>query len=198
MPAPQPPVGERGEGVLSERTATAMRFSKGLLVGLVTVGLAGCSGGASGPPASPTPTITATASSVSSASPLVKARARAAAEQFYGLYAASRYTAFWDLLAPTTKRVVARKAWVGVHKACSAAGAGKSRVIKAVTVFGNAAIITETVAGASPVTAEDVFTYAEGRWRYSPQNPSIYHHGSVTADIAAAKAAGLCTSSKVF
>jgi hypothetical protein len=174
-----------------------MRFPKGLLAGLTAVGLVGC-GGAAGPPASPTPTITATASSVPSASPQVKAKARAAAKQFYGLYATSRYAAFWDLMAPNTKRLVARKAWVGVHKACSAAGTGKSRVIKAVTVFGNAAIITETVAGASPVMVEDIFIYAEDRWRYSPQNPSIYHHGSVTADIAAAKAAGLCTSPKVF
>ena len=85
-----------------------------------------------------------------------------------------------------------------MHKACSAAGAGKSRVIKAVTVFGNAAIVTETVTGASSVAAEDVFTYADGHWRYSPQDPAIYQHGSVTADIAAAKAAGFCTSSKVF
>ena len=45
---------------------------------------------------------------------------------------------------------------------------------------------------------EDVFNYTGGRWRYSPQAPGIYRHGSVTADIAAAKAAGLCTSPKVF
>ena len=175
-----------------------MRVPKALLAGLVAVGLAGCSGGESGPPASPAPTITTTASSVPSASPQVKAKARAAAEQFYTQYAASRYTAFWNLMAPTAKRLVSRKAWVGVHMACSAAGAGKSRVIKAVTVFGNAAIITETVNGASSVAAEDVFTYADGRWRYSPQDPAIYHHGSVAADIAAAKAAGFCASSKVF
>ena len=69
MPASRPPAGGRGEGVLSERTVTAMRVPKALLPGLVAAGLAGCSGGASGPPASPTPTITATASSVPSASP---------------------------------------------------------------------------------------------------------------------------------
>jgi hypothetical protein len=43
-----------------------------------------------------------------------------------------------------------------------------------------------------------VFNYAGGHWRYSPQAPGIYRHRSVTADIAAAKAAGLCKSSKVF
>ena len=78
--------------------------------------------------------------------------------------------------------------------------AGKPRVIKALTVFGDAAIVTEAVTGApsEPGTAEDVFGYADGRWSYSPQDLSIYHHGSVTADVAAAKAAGLCTSWKIF
>lgn len=175
-----------------------MRFPKGLLVSLVAAGLVGCSGGASGPPAVPTPPVTATASSVPSASPHVKAAARAAAEQFYGLYAANHYTALWNLLSLATKRQVSRRAWIGVHEACSTARAGKSRVIMAVTVFGNAAIVAETITGVPPGTAEDVFNYTNGRWRYTPQNPSIYQHGSVTADIAAAKAAGLCTSSKVF
>jgi hypothetical protein len=175
-----------------------MRFPKGLLVGVAAVGLVGCSGGSSGPPAPATSAITATASSAPSASPQVKASARAAATHFYGLYAASRYAAFWDLLAPATRRELPRSVWVGVHAACSSGGAGKSRVIKAVTVFGNAAIVSEAIAGIPPETGEDVFTYADGRWRYSPQNPGIYRHGSVTSDIAAAKAAGLCTSWKIF
>jgi hypothetical protein len=175
-----------------------MRLWKGLLVSLVAAGLAGCTVGTSGPPAVPTPTITATASSVPPASPHTKAVARAAAEQFYGLYAASRYATMWNLLASATQHQVSRKAWVGVHDACSTAVAGKSRVIKTVTVFGNAAIVAETVTGGLPAPAEDVFNYADGRWRYSPQDPGIYQHKSVTADVAAAKAAGLCTSSKVF
>lgn len=175
-----------------------MRLPKGLLVSLVAAGLAGCSSGASGPAAVPTPTITATASSVPPASTHMKTSARAAAEQFYGLYAASQYAALWNLLAPATKHQISRTAWIGVHQACSTAEARKSRAIKTVTVFGNAAIVAETVAGALPGTAEDVFNYADGRWRYSPQDPSVYRHRSVTADIAAAKAAGLCTSSKVF
>lgn len=187
-----------GNGIPSERIVVSMRLPKGLLVGLVAAGLVGCSGGASGAPASPTPMITATASSVPAASPPMKASARAAAERFYGLYAASQYAAFWNLLAPATKRQVSRKAWIGVHEACSTAGTEKPRVIKAVTVFGNAAIVAETVAGALPGTAEDVFNYADGRWRYSPPDPGIYQHGSVTADIDAAKTAGLCTSLKVF
>jgi hypothetical protein len=176
-----------------------MRFPKSLLVSLIVAGLAGCSGGASGPPAAaPTQKITATASSVPPASARQKGSARAAAARFYGLYATSHYTAMWNLLAPATKRQVSRKAWIGVHEACSTGNAGKSRVIKAVTVFGNAAIVAETVAGATTGAVEDVFNYADGQWRYSLQAPGIYRHKSVTADIAAARAAGLCTSSKVF
>ena len=175
-----------------------MRFPKGLLVGLVAAGVAGCSGSASGPPAVPAPVVTATASSVPSASPQMTASARAAAKHFYGLYAASRYTAFWDLLTPATKREVSRKAWVGVHEACPSTTAGKSRVIKAVTVFGNAAIVSEAVAGGPPDQAEDVFNYTNGHWSYSLGDLSIYRHASVTADVAAAKAAGFCTSWKIF
>jgi len=130
----------------------------------------------------------------------MQARARAAATQFYGLYSAGQYAAVWDLLSPATKRHVPRHVWVSVHVACPTAGAGRSRIIKAVTVFGSNAITTEAIAGAAAKvhTAEDVFTYAHGHWSYSPQDVSIYHHGSVAADVAAAKAAGFCAGWKIF
>jgi hypothetical protein len=187
-----------------------MRFSQGLLVSLVVAGLVGCSGGSSAPtapsapsaPAAPSavpvPKITTRAPSVPSAAAGTKASARAAAEQFYGLYATSHYAALWNLLAPATKSQVSMKAWIAVHQACSTAGAGKSRTIKTVTVFGNAAIVAETVVGVAADTSEDVFNYIDGSWRYSPQAPGVYRHSSVTADIAAAKAARLCTTSRVF
>ena len=180
-----------------------MRYPRSLLASLAVAGLAslaGCSGGggAAAPSVSTTPKVIATASSVPSASAGQKASARAAAKRFYGLYAASSYATLWSQLAPAVRREVSKKAWIGVHEACSAAVAGKPRTITAVTVFGNAAVVAETVAGAKPGAVEDVFNYTSGRWRYSPQAPSIYRHRSVAADIAAAKAAGLCTSSKVF
>jgi hypothetical protein len=69
-----------------------------------------------------------------------------------------------------------------------------------VTAFGSAAIVTEAVAGipANPGTAEDVFNYGDGQWSYSPGEVGIYAHGSIAADIAAAKSAGFCTGWKVF
>jgi len=178
-----------------------MGFPKGLLVGLAAAGLVGCSGAAPGTPSvSPVATARTTASSVPPASPQMKTGARAAAAKFYDLYSARRYSAFWNLLAPATKRQISRGVWVSVHEACPSAVTGEPRVIKELTVFGNAAIVTEAVTGApsKPGTAEDVFNYAGGRWSYSPQDLSIYHHGSVTADVAAAKAAGFCTSWKIF
>ena len=77
---------------------------------------------------------------------------------------------------------------------CLSDNAETSGAIKSVTVFGNAAIVTEAITGATSThhTVESVFNYAHGRWGYSPGDISIYHHGSVAADIAAAKAAGFC------
>ena len=88
--------------------------------------------------------------------------------------------------------------WIGVHARCPVAAGGTARVITAVTVFGNAAIVTERVAGtvSRRTMAEDVFNYFNGRWGYSPSNLGIYHHRSVAADAAAARAAGLCGPGK--
>lgn len=178
-----------------------MHIPKGFVVGLAAVGLVGCSGAVSGSPsANPVATARTTASSVPPASPQMKAGARAAATEVYSLYSAHRFAAFWNLLAPATKRQISERLWVSVHEACPSAVAGKPRVIKAMTVFGDAAIVTEDISGTSlkPGTAEDVFNYVDGQWTFTPGDVSTYRHGSVTADIAAAKADGLCNSWKIF
>lgn len=181
-----------------------MRLLKGLALGLIATGLVGCSGSVSEPSVAgvtsgPT-VVTSTAPPAAPVSPKMRSAAHAAAAQFYGLYSANKFAVLWNLLSPATKRRVSRHVWVSVHDACPDAGAGMSRIIRTVTVFGSAAIVTEAVARAAPNlgTTEDVFNYANGHWSYSPPDPSIYHHGSVTADIAAAKAAGFCTSWKIF
>jgi hypothetical protein len=185
-----------------------VRFVKGLTVGLAAVclaGLVGCSSAGPGPSiagwlaASPK-RATSFAPRAVLASPQLQASARAAAAQFYGLYSAGHFAASWNLLSSATKRQISEQDWLGVHDACASARAGKSRVIKAVIVFGDAAIVTEAITGftSEPYTTEDVFDYAAGRWSYSPADPSIYQHESIVADIAAAKAAGFCTSWRVF
>jgi hypothetical protein len=181
-----------------------MRLLKGLALGLIAVALVGCSGSASEPSVagvtSSPAVVTSTAPPAAPVSPEMRSGARAAAAQFYGLYSANKFAAFWNLLSSATKRRVSRHVWVSVHDACPDADAGKSRIIKAVTVFGSAAIVTEAIAGAASNldTAEDVFNYANGHWSYSPADLGIYDHGSVIADIAAAKAAGFCASWKIF
>jgi hypothetical protein len=189
----------------SERTTITMRLSKGLLFGLAAAGLVGCSGPASGS-LSPSPSAPAQATTAPAAAPVtpadraLQASARVAAMQFSGLYSARKFAASWDLLSPAAKHQVPWATWMGVHEGCPSAGAGQAGVIKSVTVFGDAAIVTETSAGAVPghATAEYVFNDVDGHWLYTPDDVSIYDHGSVAADVAAAKAAGFCGSWKGF
>ncbi len=134
----------------------------------------------------------------SPASPQVEASARAAAARFYGLYFARQFAASWDLLVPAAKHKIPKSVWVRVHDGCLPVGAGKSGVIKSLTVFGNAAIVTEAITGAPSEsrTIEAVFNKVNGKWGYSPGDLSIYRHKSALADIAAAKAAGFCGDRK--
>lgn len=181
-----------------------MRLLKGLTAGLAAVGLAGCTGvtpqlSVGTTPGSTSPAVvTSTAPAPAPVSPQVRDGARAAAAQFYGLYSASQFAASWNLLSAATKRQVPENTWVAVHGACPSAGAGKSRTIKDVTVFGTAAIVSEAITGSPRDTLRDVFSYANSHWNYSPADLSIYLHGSVSADVAAAKAAGLCAGWKIF
>jgi hypothetical protein len=176
-----------------------VRAWKGLLTGVVAVGLAGCTSSAS----TLSSTAGTTAPAPAQASPLpsgATASARATATQFDSEYFASDYAASWALLTPDAQQQVPKNVWVKVHQSCPATTAGVTRTIKAVTVFGTTAIVTEAITGPDSRrnTAENVFDYVGGQWRYAPVNPGIYHRGSIAADIAAAKAAGLCAGWKSF
>jgi len=187
-----------------------MRSAKLLLAGLAIIGVAGCSGTTAGPSASGPVAGTSPASHAAATPPprpaglpsgaKTKAGARAAAARFDRLQVASQYAASWDLLTPTAKRLVPREVWASVHEGCHAARPAGHRVLGRVTVFGTVAIVAERIPGTRPRRGkgEDVFAYANGNWGYSPNDLSIYQHGSVAADIAAAKAAGLCASWKGF
>lgn len=159
-----------------------MRFGKALLLGALIVAAVGCS---QSQPYAPPP---------SPASPQMQASARAAAVHFSSVTLSRRFAASWDLLAPAAKQHIPKNTWVKVHDGCQGAAAGSTGVIKSVTVFGNAAIVTEAIAGATPrsPTIEAVFNYSNSHWGYSPSDLSIYQHGSISADIAAAKTAGYC------
>jgi hypothetical protein len=141
---------------------------------------------------------TTTPASSAAAQPDASAGVRAVAQQFYALYSASQWAAAWDDLAPSAQSAVTVATWTAVHNGCPSQTAGMARVIKSVTVAGTTAVVAETVAGSlgNLATVSDAWTYSGGRWGFSPSagSMSIYKHGSATADIAAAKAAGDCAS----
>ncbi len=182
-----------------------MRYMKVFLAGLAAASLVGCSDAASAPSATSTASSRATsaqpADQTAPAVPDAQASARTAALRFDRVYLAGHYAASWDLLVPAVQRQIPRGLWVRVHHACQSADAATTaRAVKTVTAFGTAAIVTETVTvGPSrPRQGEEVFSYVKGHWGYSPNDLSIYHHGSAAADIAAARAAGLCATWKSF
>jgi hypothetical protein len=184
------------------------RYAMGLLASLAAVSLVGCSHSAPGAPA---PGIAASASPAGPASsqpvaapagpaePMTRAGARAAAVHFDRLYLAGQFAATWDLLAPAVKQQIPQDLWVKVHDSCLSGNTGKAR-IRAVTVFGDVAVVTETRPGTGAKHGRDsvVFSYTDRHWDYSPGDPGIYQHGSVAANVAAAKAAGFCTSGRAF
>jgi hypothetical protein len=194
-----------------------MRVPSGLLAGLaasVCVGVVGCGSGPAStdhlrsaassplpapiasPSAAPAEAQSVAAPAAGPAEPETRAGARAAAAYFYRLYSAGKFSASWDLLSPTARRAIPRAIWISVHNGCTlGGGSGQASAIKSVFVFGNAAIVTETIADdrSRPGKAEAVFNYAGGHWAYAPSNLGIYHHGSVAADVAAATALGFCT-----
>lgn len=138
------------------------------------------------------------ASTLAVAEPDTAAGVRVAARQFYALYSASRWDAAWAYLAPAAQRAVPASTWTAVHDGCPWSTAGLARVIKSVTFAGRTAVVSETVAGSPGNSAaiSDAWMYSGGRWGFSPSasSMSIYKHGSVKADVAAAKAAGKCGS----
>lgn len=162
--------------------------------------LAGCTGGAGGLQPSAVPGTSVPGPQPPAANLAIRAAARPAASRFYTVFFAGQAKDSWQLLAPAAKREITLRVWQGVHSACKPGSAVRPPVIRAVTVFGDAAIVTAVPADQSSRrhTVRDVFNYVDGRWGYQPADISIYFHGSVAADAAAAKRAGLCDGWKSF
>jgi hypothetical protein len=140
------------------------------------------------------PAAGAPATSAAAAQPQTETGVRAAAAQFYALYAAGQWSAAWAYLTPATKAAVPEATFTAVHQGCPSPSAGVARVIKSVTLAGSTAVVTETVSGAAGAlgSVTDAWQYAGGRWgvELSSSAMAVYKHGSAAADIAAAKAAG--------
>lgn len=143
------------------------------------------------PPAAAASTPSATAQ------PETAAAAATVAKQYFGLYSAGQFALSWTLLAPSARRAVSQATWVAVHQDCPSQAAGLAYNIKDTTLTGSTAVVTVTLAGAAASLASESesLTYSAGRWGFVPNDLSYYRHGSVKADIAAARAAGYCASS---
>lgn len=199
-----------------------MRLRTVLAVSSILIGLAACDSGTASPSAANDPAVTVGKHGVSSVTPstghhttphLPSSRdrgatpaagspgprasenARAAATQFDSLFFAQQFASSWDHLSPRAKQLVSRSLWVEVHQGCAAHPSGAVS-IKAVTVFGDTAIVSESVGAAH--TAAYVFAYTNGAWGFSPDDIGTYHHGSPAADVAAAKTEGFCGGWKAF
>jgi hypothetical protein len=131
------------------------------------------------------------------AQPETAAAAATVAKQYFGLYSAGQFALSWTLLAPSAKRAVSQATWVAVHQGCPSQAAGLAYNVKDTTLTGSTAVVTVTLAGAAASLASESesLTYSAGQWGFIPNDLGYYRHGSVKADIAAAKAAGYCASS---
>jgi hypothetical protein len=138
----------------------------------------------------------ASTAQASTAQPETAAAASAVARQYFGLYSAGQFAAAYGLLAPSARRAVSETTWVAVHQGCPSQAAGLAYEVKDATLTGNTAVVTVSLAGAASSLASEseALTYSRGRWGFVPNDLSLYEHGSVKADLAAAKAAGYCAS----
>lgn len=131
------------------------------------------------------------------AQPQTAAAASAAAQQYLGLYSAGQFGASYALLAPSARRAVSEHVWAAVHEGCPSPTAGAAYDVKHVTLTGSVAVVTVALNGAaSALGSENIsMVYAGGKWGYAPPDLTLYHHGTVKADVAAAKARGYCAGS---
>lgn len=170
----------------------------GALAAAIVIAAAACSNGSLTTSAGMATAVARTPASAkatpSPAQPETAAAARSVAEQYSGLYSASQFTTAYGLLAPSVQRAVSETTWVAVHQGCPAQSAGLAYNVGQATLTGNTAIVAVSLAGvaASLGSESEALAYSAGRWGLVPNDLSLYEHGSVKADIAAAKAAGYC------
>ena len=158
----------------------------------VTAGLsvAACSA------ASPSPSDTASAKQphpVHTAplrEPATLAAVRADADDYLSLDSAGQFAITYQMLSASARQAITQQAWVAVHRAC----AGTSYQLKHLSVAGRTATAKVGLTGGHRGTLTETLVYVAGSWGVSPGDLSLYQHGSVSADVAAARAHGGCAS----
>jgi hypothetical protein len=122
--------------------------------------------------------------------PATLAAVRADAADYLSLASAGQFAITYQMLSTSARQAISQQAWVAVHQAC----AGTSYRIKHLAVAGNTATVRVALTGGHRGTLTETLVYAAGAWGVSPGDVSLYRHGSVAADVAAARAGGNCAS----
>ena len=158
----------------------------------VTAGLAvaACSAASPGPAQAKSSPQPRPAHTAPLKEPTSVAAVRADAADYLSLASAGQFAITYQMLSATARQTITQQAWVAVHQAC----AGTSYQIKHLAVAGKTATVTVGLTGGHHGTLTETFVYAAGSWGVSPGDLSLYQHGSVSADAAAAKAQGSCAS----
>jgi hypothetical protein len=176
-----------------------MRFQAiGIVPAVVAAGLAlaACSAASSGSAAGAPATAHSAAPGAHASTPVepqTAAAVRSDADDYLTLYTAGQFAIIYQMLSAPARQAIKEQAWVAVHRGCPGATAGMSYQIHHVAVTGTTAVVTVALTGAAkPESATETLVYANGHWGFSPRDLALYQHGSVPADLAAAKAAGGC------
>jgi len=160
--------------------------------------LAACSPASSGSSAPPSPaahSVSPGAHASTPVEPQTAAAVRADADDYLTLYTARQFGIIYQMLSIPARQAISQQAWVAVHRGCPGVARGLAYKIRHIAVTGRTAVVTVALTGgAQPVSATETLVYANGHWGFSPRDLRLYQHGSVSADVAAAKAAGGCAS----
>ena len=160
----------------------------------ITAGLTLAACSAASPSPSPSPSSsTKQARPVHTAplsEPATVAAVRADAADYLSLASAGQFAITYQMLSASARQGITQQAWVAVHRAC----AGTSYKIKHLAVSGKTATVTVGLTGGHRGTLTETLVYVAGSWGVSPGDLSLYQHGSVSADVAAARAGGGCAS----
>lgn len=180
-----------------------MRFQAIRIVpAAVAAGLAfaACSGPSSGSPAGPSAAAHSASPGAHASAPVepdTASAVRADADDYLTLYTAGQFAVIYQMLSTPARQAIDQQAWVAVHRGCLGTAGGMSYKIRHIAVTGKTAVVTVALSSgeaAKPESATETLVYADGHWGFSPRDLAVYRHGSVSADVAAAKAAGGCAS----
>ena len=164
--------------------------------GLALAACSTASSGASAGPSAPSSGSSPGAHASAPVEPDTAAAVRADADDYLTLYTAGQFAIIYQMLSAPARQAIDEQAWVAVHRGCPGATSGMSYTIRHVAVTGKTAVVRVALDGgaAKPESATETLVYDGGHWGFAPRDLGLYRHGSVPADVAAARAAGGCAS----